>query len=254
MRIQRPDCGAPSGGGKLLGQVQREGEAGTLPVFAGDGHLLAEVTHDLVGDGQTEPGALAVVRFVGLVQSCDGFDFSFVKSLTAQVRRYSLYADVEAVAGVELRHVPPALIPSAAQQARDEGAALVLVYGETLSDQVAEGTNFAAIDAGADILVHPGLIDEKAAAYAAEKGVALEFTSCPRYALANAHTASMALRFGCPLVRGSAATKAEEMTTRAFWPFVIRGCDVFESEEGKGNLAEHLRKSEENLIRKLMGR
>ena len=198
--------------------------------------------------------ALAGLRFVGLVQSCDGFDFSFVESLTAQVRSYSLYADVEAVAGVELRHVPPALIPSAVRQARDAGAALVLVYGETLCDQVAEGTNFAAIDAGADILVHPGLIDAKAAAYAAEKGVALEFTSCPKHALANAHTASMALHFGCPLVRGSAATRAEEMTTRAFWPFVIRGCDVFEFSKNKYNFVEYLRKSEDALIRKLMRR
>ncbi len=198
--------------------------------------------------------ALAGLRFVGLVQRCDGFDFSFVESLTAQVRRYSLYADVEAVAGVELRHVPPALIPSAVQQARDAGAALVLVYGETLCDQVAEGTNFAAIDAGADILVHPGLIDAKAAAYAAEKGVALEFTSCPRHALANAHTASMALRFGCPLVRGSAATRAEEMTTRAFWPFVIRGCEVFDLGESEGNLLEYLKKNEYVLMRKLMRR
>ncbi len=194
--------------------------------------------------------SLAGLRFVGLVQSCEGADFSFVASLAEEVRRCSLYANVEAVAGVELRHVPPALIPSFVQQARDAGASLVLVYGETLCDQVEEGTNFAAIEAGADIITHPGLIDAKAAAYAAEKGVALELTSCPRHAFANAHTAAMALRFGCPLVRGSAATCAGEITTRARWPFLVKGMDVFE----EYNLPEYLKKNEEMLIRKLMGR
>ena len=138
------------------------------------------------------------------------------------------------------------------REAREAGAGLVLVYGESITDQVEQGTNFAAIEAGADIVTHPGLIDAEAAAFAAEKGVALEFTSCPRHALANAHTASMAMRHGAPLVRGSGACRAEELTTRAFWPMIIKGADGFSVGENGFNLAEHIRKSEESLIRRLM--
>ncbi|HJD96763.1 histidinol phosphate phosphatase domain-containing protein [Mailhella massiliensis] len=196
--------------------------------------------------------ALAGLRFAALILPWEENGFSALAKTAKLVRTYSLYANVEARTGVELCHVPPALIPSAVQEARAAGAELVLVHGETLCDQVEAGTNLAAIEAGADILAHPGLIDAEAAAFAAEKGVALEFTSCPKHGLTNAHTAAMALRFGCPLVRGSAARRAEEITTRAFWPFVIKGADVFTPEKYKVNLLELLRESEENLIKKLM--
>lgn len=196
--------------------------------------------------------ALAGLRFAALVLPGDGSDFSRLAALAETVRTCSLYANVEARTGVELRHVPPPLLPSAVREARRAGAELVLVHGETLADQVAEGTNFAAIEAGADIIAHPGLIDAKTAAFATEKGVALEFTSCPKHALTNAHTAAMALRFGCPLVRGSAARKAGDITTRTLWPRVIQGADVFDTGKNNGSLLELLRKSEETLIRRLM--
>lgn len=195
--------------------------------------------------------ALAGLRFAGLVLPSDGTDFSRVASLAAGVRRLSLYANVEARMGVELRYVPPALLPSAVKEARAAGAELVLVYGETIGDQVEVGTNIAAIEAGADILAHPGLVDEETAAFAAERGVALELTSCARHGLTNAETAAMALRFGCPLVRGSAASRPEELAARTFWSLAIKGADVFGKENGKSNLLNFLRNSEESLVRKL---
>ena len=197
--------------------------------------------------------SLAGIRFAGLILPSDGTNFSLLAAMAAQVRRLSLYANVEAWAGVELRHMPPALLPDAVREAREAGASLVLVHGESITDQVEQGTNFAAIEAGADIVAHPGLIDAEASAFAAEKGVALEFTSCPRHALANAHTAGMALCHGAMLVRGSGASRAEELTTRAFWPMIVKGADSVSEPEKSGKLAEHLRKSEEALIRKLMG-
>ena len=196
--------------------------------------------------------ALAGIRFAGLVIRSGGDNFSEVAVLAEQVRRFSLYADVEAGTGVELCHVPPALLPSAVREARDAGAELVLVYGETIADQVAEGTNFAAVEAGADIITHPGLVDAETATFAAERGVALELTSCPRHALTNARTAAMAMSCGCPLVRGSAATCAEEMTTRTRWPLIIKGTDVFGETDGRSRLAELLGSSEQALVRKLM--
>lgn len=196
--------------------------------------------------------SLAGMRFAGLVMRSDGSNFSCIAELSKQVRRLSLYANVEAWAGVELCHMPPALLPDAVREAREAGAAIVLAYGESITDQVEQGTNFAAIEAGADIVTHPGLIDGEAAAFAAEKVVALEITSCPRHALANAHTAAMALRYGAPLVRGSGACRPEELATRAFWPMVIKGADCGSVGENGFNLAETIRKSEEMLIRRLM--
>ena len=195
--------------------------------------------------------SLAGLRFVGLTVKSDGSDLSRLGAVVSHVRRLSLYADMEARTGVELHHVPPALLPDTVRQAREAGAEIVIVHGETLCDQVETGTNFAAIEAGADILAHPGLIDEKCAEFAAERGVALEFTSCPRHALANAHVADLALRFGCLLVRGSAARCASELATRSFWMQVVRGADVFGNSEGKSNLLKLIENSESVLVRRL---
>lgn len=194
--------------------------------------------------------SLAGLRFVGLTMISDGSDLARVRDVAAHVRRLSLYADMEARVGVELHHVPPALLPDTVREARECGAEIVLVHGETLCDQVEPGTNFAAVEAGADIIAHPGLIDEKCAEFAAERGVALEFTSCPRHGLANAHVADLALRFGCLLVRGSAARGASELTTRSFWGQIIRGADVFGKIDGKSNLLKLMEDSESALIRK----
>lgn len=194
--------------------------------------------------------ALAGIRFAGLCVPSDG-DLASVIDASALCRKLSLYANVEAVVGVEFCHLPPALIPEAVKDARRAGISFIAVYGETLTDQVEQGTNFAAIDAGADLLTHPGLLDEKCAAFAHEKGMAVEFTSAAGHCLCNAHVASMALRHQVPLVRGSNASSAETMTVRSFWPSVIQGADVFGGEP-LSRLALHLKKSEEFLARKLI--
>ena len=53
------------------------------------------------------------------------------------------------------------------------------MHGETICEPVAPGTNRAAIEAGVDILAHPGLITEEEARLAASKGVLLEVSSPP---------------------------------------------------------------------------
>ena len=195
--------------------------------------------------------SLAGIRFAGLVVPSDG-DFSFALAAGARARQLSLYANVEVVVGVELRHIPPALLACAVQDARNAGIPFIMVYGESIGDQVEEGTNFAAIEAGVDILSHPGLLDEKTALYAAEKGVALEITSNPVHALTNARVAAVGLHTGCLLVRGSGASSAKELTTRSFWPLVIQGAAWSPDGSLQDNLWKTLRESEECLVRRFM--
>lgn len=171
--------------------------------------------------------SLSGCRAVGLVVRSDGWDVSPVAALAEHVRRVGLYANVEAFAGVELVHVPPALLPEVVQEVRAAGADFVMVHGETLADMlpnlVEVGTNFAAIEAGADILAHPGLVDAAVAEFAAEKGVALEWTACPRHALSNSHVAAMAERFACPLLLGSDAQNMGELVPPQRWKQLFQG-------------------------------
>ncbi len=167
--------------------------------------------------------ALRGLRAVGLVVRSDGCFDASLHRLGDRVRRLGLFVNVEAFVGVELVHVPPALLPDAVAEARKAGADLVLVHGESLTDAAAEGTNLAAVEAGADILAHPGLIDDQTAAYAAEKGVALELSACPRHGLTNAHVAVMAERHGCILAPGGNARTPEEFLRLPPWDAVCRG-------------------------------
>lgn len=149
-------------------------------------------------------------RAVGLILRADPSTLSlYLPKLIPLVRTCSLYANIEAFAGVELIHVPPALLPDAVAEARRQGAALVLAHGESIPRKSVEsvelGTNFAAIEAGVDILAHPGLITPEDAERAAERGVLLELNTAPGHCLANGHIAAMARRFGCGLVLDSDA-------------------------------------------------
>ncbi|MBM9613550.1 histidinol phosphate phosphatase domain-containing protein [Desulfobulbus rhabdoformis] len=103
------------------------------------------------------------------------------------------------VVGVELTHVPPALIGPLTVECRQLGAQLVVVHGETPVEPVLPGTNRAALEAGVDLLAHPGFITEQEAELAAEKGILLELSGRKGHSLTNGHVAQVARKTGALL-------------------------------------------------------
>jgi len=78
------------------------------------------------------------------------------------------YWDIIAIPGVELTHLPAHTIAHAARQAKELGAHIVLVHGETITEPVEKGTNLHAVQSpDVDILAHPGLITAEEARLAA---------------------------------------------------------------------------------------
>lgn len=164
-------------------------------------------THTIFSDGVLIPAELARrARAAGYeaLAMTDHVDHSNIEHIVTSIRkvtcRYSPYMGIDLFCGVEITHVPPGLIPELVIQARDLGAQIVVVHGETLVEPVARGTNLAAIEGGADILAHPGFITEEETRLAAEKGVALEITTRKGHSMANGHVVNMAKRFGAKLV------------------------------------------------------
>jgi histidinol phosphatase-like PHP family hydrolase len=104
------------------------------------------------------------------------------------------------IPGVELTSVPPRKIGVLAEKARSLGAKWIVVHGETIMEPVAPGTNRAAIEAGADLLSHPGLITPEDAARAAELGVYLEITTHKGHGMANGWVAQRARESGAKLL------------------------------------------------------
>lgn len=108
---------------------------------------------------------------------------------------------VEVIPGIELTHLPPALIAEHAAQAVDAGAEIVVVHGETIVEPVEQGTNEAAVNAeNVDILAHPGLISQSTAELAAETGTVLEISARRGHCLTNGHVAECATAAGADLV------------------------------------------------------
>jgi histidinol phosphatase-like PHP family hydrolase len=164
-------------------------------------------THSIFSDGELIPSELvrrAVVVGYRAIAITDHGDFSNIDLIVPRILKvaaglYEHYA-IEVLAGIELTHMPPALIAAATVEARRLGAQLVVCHGETLSEPVAPGTNRAAILAGVDILAHPGLITAEEAALAKERGVLLEITTRRGHSLSNGHVAKVAVAAGAGLV------------------------------------------------------
>jgi histidinol phosphatase-like PHP family hydrolase len=96
--------------------------------------------------------------------------------------------------------VPKDAIKDLTREARKIGARFVVVHGETIVEPVEEGTNRAAIEAGVDILAHPGLVTEEDVLLAKEKGVLLEITAKRGHSLTNGHVARLAQKVGARLI------------------------------------------------------
>lgn len=115
------------------------------------------------------------------------------------------------IPGVELTSVPPRKIGALAERARSLGAKWIVVHGETIMEPVAPGTNRAAIEAGVDLLSHPGLITPQDAARAAELGVHLEITTNKGHGLANGWVAQRARESGARLLLNTDCHVSAEM-------------------------------------------
>jgi len=190
-------------------------------------------THTFFSDGVLIPSEL-VRRLealdydaVALTDHADSSNLDFIVPRIVQVAEDLNHAQkVKVVPGIELTHVPPSLIEPLVKRARELGARLVVIHGETIVEPVAPGTNRAGLEAGADIIAHPGLITEGDVKLAAEKGVCLEITSRRGHSLSNGHVAGLASKAGARLVLNSDAHAPGDFMTDAFAQKVIQGAGI----------------------------
>ena len=210
-------------------------------------------THTFLSDGVLSPielirrahvqgyRVIAVTDHVGL----EGQEM-VIKTLVGECRRASEEWGIVALPGVEITHVPKNLISEAAQRAKDLGAQVVLVHGETIVEPVEPGSNLAALNSAyVDILAHPGLITEEEASLAAEKGVFLEITARRGHSLTNGHVAQRGLHSGARLILDSDAHEPQDLLTEELTQKIARGAGLSEQEISallEGNPAGLLRR------------
>ena len=139
--------------------------------------------------------------------------------------------DILALPGVEITHVPKEDIGLLAKEARDMGARVVNVHGETVVEPVEPGTNLAAVSSEhVDILAHPGLITPDEARTAAGNGVFLEVSARKGHGFANGHVVRTAQEARARMVLDSDAHAPEDLLTREFAMKVALGAGLEEEE------------------------
>ncbi len=196
-------------------------------------------THTLLSDGALIPTELArraEVTGYRVLGMADHVDTVLVETVVpALVRVAEDLAPVMELAilpGAEVTHVRPEQMARVVARARELGARFVIVHGETLAEPVIAGTNRAAIEAGCDILAHPGLLSEADAALAAERHVALEISGRKGHSLANGHVAALARRVGARVLFGSDAHEPGDLRPRDDAERVLAGAGLTADEIG----------------------
>jgi histidinol phosphatase-like PHP family hydrolase len=178
-------------------------------------------THTFLSDGVLSPIELirrAMVRGYKAIGVTDHVGVGnlewVVKTLVKDCAEATKRWDIVAVPGVEITHVPKEDIDLVARTAKELGARLVTVHGETIVEPVEPGTNEAALRSPAvDILAHPGLISYEDARLGAEMGIFLEVSARRGHSLTNGHVVRMAKLAGASLVLDSDAHQPEDLLT-----------------------------------------
>jgi histidinol phosphatase-like PHP family hydrolase len=194
-------------------------------------------THTFLSDGALGPSELvrraqvAGYRAIGLTDHVDGSNLSWVvPRILKAAGDLNRFLEIIVIPGVEITHAPPGQIGELVREARELGAALVIVHGESPVEPVAPGTNEAAVEAGADILAHPGLISQTLARRAAEKGVSLEITARAGHGLTNGHVAKTALGEGAALVFNTDTHAPGDLASKERAWLTLRGAGLSEAQ------------------------
>lgn len=170
-------------------------------------------THTSLSDGTLSPLELirrASERGYRAIALTDHVGLGSLKRIISEIIEDCALArahwGVLAIPGVELTHLPPEAIPEAANQAKELGAWLVVVHGETIIEPVEKNTNLTAVQSPAvDILAHPGLLTLEEAKLAAANNVFIELSARKGHSLTNGHITQIGRRAGAKLLVNSDA-------------------------------------------------
>lgn len=191
-------------------------------------------THTSLSDGVLSPIELirrAVVnnyRAIALTDHASLGELGRIIQETSEICALArAHWDILAIPGIELTHVPAKAISETARRAKELGAWLVVVHGETIVEPVEEGTNLAALNSPhVDILAHPGLIHPEEAKLAAANGIFLELSARKGHCLTNGHIASVAQQAGAKLLLNSDAHSPADLLTPCLAELISRGAGL----------------------------
>lgn len=212
-------------------------------------------THSIFSDGELLPSELvrrAEMQGYKAVAITDHADASNVDFIIPRVieacQVMNRHARICALAGIEITHVTPVEIPALADRARQLGAQIIVVHGETIMEPVKPGTNRYALESDIDILAHPGFITLKEAETARKKGICLEITCRKGHAFTNGWVARVGKKAGAMLVCDTDTHRPEDLADDDMARKVILGAGLTMPD------MKQMFKNSEKLVKKALAR
>jgi histidinol phosphatase-like PHP family hydrolase len=190
-------------------------------------------THTILSDGELLPSELARrADEIGykVIAFTDHVDFSnvddIVPALVRVCEKINMNFRIKAIPGVEITHVNPVDIPIIAKIAKNLGAKIIVVHGETIVEPVFKGTNRKALESDIDILAHPGILSEDEAKIASEKKIYIEISARKGHSLSNGHVVRLWYEYGFPLILNTDTHSPENLITDEFAKKIIISAGV----------------------------
>lgn len=176
--------------------------------------------HSLFSDGELLPSELARRaqtlnhEAIAITDHVDYSNINTITNIQEAIDDVNANWDIKVLLGAEITHAPVESIDSLAQKAKELGAKIVVVHGETLNEPVIEGTNYAAVNSEyVDILAHPGLITKEEAEIALKNNVYLELSGRKGHCLSNGHVAKIATEVGNKLLVNTDTHSPDDIIT-----------------------------------------
>lgn len=150
-------------------------------------------THTFLSDGENSPIELirfAVVFGYRCIALTDHGSYSNLDFIISRVKRDCELAekhwDINAIPGIELTNIPAKSVNDMAREAKELGARIVIVHGESIVENVEPGTNLEAVKSKyVDLLAHPGIFALEEAKLAAQNGIFVEISFRAGHSLTN---------------------------------------------------------------------
>ena len=195
-------------------------------------------THTCFSDGASIP--IEMIRFAyaygyKCIGITDHASYSNLEQILGPIKRdcelAEKYWDIIAIPGIELTNVPAESIDGLAKKAKELGAGMVAVHGETIVEEVEKGTNMAAASSKyVDLLAHPGLITLQEAKLAADNNTYIEITSRIGHCLSNGRVVKIGREAGVRFLINSDSHSHNDLYRGDFQKEVAIGSGLSEEE------------------------
>ena len=196
--------------------------------------------HSLFSDGELLPSELARRALklnhevIAITDHVDYYNIEEIPKIQAAIDDINSKWDITVVLGAEVTHVPTESIDEIAKRAKELGAKIVVVHGETLNEPVTPGTNLAAVKSKyVDILGHPGLITHEEAELALKNDIYLEISARNGHCFGNGHVANIARKVGNKLLVDTDTHSPDNLITFERSYEIARGAGLSDEEAMK---------------------